>query len=140
MINDPIKNNELMHTFAPKNVRKVNADIHFKKSNGDFLFYHLAFEGHEIVAVHLLKKDEWVYGIYLGSRKTGFIYPGDVLTTAQQIRAFTNYFPDDKNNLPEKLKVYAGELEYHHCQNDAYCIIGEHHQKKIITKTKIQKI
>lgn len=140
MINDPIKNNELMTTFAPKNVRKVNADIFFKKTNGDMLFYHLAFEGHEIVAVHLLKKDDWFYGIYLGSQKVGFLYPGGSLTIDQQLKCFKDYLPQDVNNLPEKVKIYDGDIEFHKCNNDAYCIIGEHNHKKVVQKTKIPKV
>lgn len=135
-MNDPIKNNELMTTFSPKNVRKVNADIHFKKNNGDQFFFHMAFEAHEIIAAHLLKKDDWVYGIYLGNRKVGFLYPGELLTIEQQNKCFANYFPQDVNNLPEKIQIYEKDIEYHRCCNDAYCIIGEHNGKNIIQKTK----
>lgn len=137
---DPIKNNELGTTFAPSNIRRVNADILFKKSNGDFLFYHMAFEGHEIIAAHLKRKDDWVYGIYLGATKVGFLYPGHKLTVEQRLKCFTDYFPADRNNLPEKIKVYAGEINYHTCENDAYCIIGEHNEKNIIQQTKKPKI
>lgn len=135
-MNDPIKNNELMTTFSPKNVRKVNADIHFKKSNGDMFFFHMAFEGYEIIAAHLLKKDDWVFGIYLGSRKVGFLYPGDSLSIEQQNKCFANYFPQDVNNLPEKVKIYDQEIAYHECTNDNYCIIGEWSGKNVIQRTK----
>lgn len=133
---DALKNNENCTTFSAENVKKVTVDILFNKGRKDFLWFHKAFEGYDILGVHLLQKDDWFYGLYYGSDRVGFVYPYEKLTVEQQIKAFNRYLPLNINNLSEKVQIYTGQLEFHHCKPDSYFILGETHDKQILTETK----
>ena len=121
--------------FHSSNIKKVPAEIFFKKK-GDFLFFQQVFEGLEIIGLHLLKKDEWFHGIYLGARRIGYIYDGDAYNLEQQAKIFQEYAPANYNRLQDFVKQYAGRIDYHKCRNDMYRIIGKLEDKELIQKVK----
>jgi len=131
---DPVKQNAALTDFSAENLVKVPAEISFKKGLG-FMQFNPAFVNFEILAAHLLKSDEWIYGIYYGANFYGFIYPGEKLSLELQFDCVRDYLPTDKNNLSEYQKRYSGKIEYHHSEPDSYAIIGELKGKKVIQKT-----
>ena len=122
--------------FLRDNQNIVPAKIVFKKSNKDFLFFHQAFSGLEIIAIHLLKKDEWIYGLYSGCTRVGFFYDGSTLSIDQQIKCLNEYIPQDANELHLFVRRFCGKIDYHKCTNDAYKIIGELDEHEIIQQIK----
>ena len=133
---DAVKNIELQTKFAPENIKKVAVEVFYSIPRKDFMFYHMAFEGAEIVAVHLLKKNDWFYGIYNGATKTGFLYTGDLLSMEQQLKCFTDYLPDNRNDLQGKIKEFENKIEFHNCTPDSYRTIGRSIHKQFIEQVK----
>lgn len=121
--------------FHSSNIEKVPAEIFFKKK-GDFLFFQQVFEGLEIIGLHLLKKDEWIHGVYHGANRIGYLYGGNTLSMEQQIKIMRQYIPNDWNRLQEYVKQYAGKIDYHLCRNDLYRIVGKLENREIIQKVK----
>ena len=131
-----IKESLTFTDFLKENQNRVPAEIIFKKSNSDFLFFQQVFANLEVIGIHLIKKAEWFYGIYSGCKKVGFIYDGDTITPEQQQKCFQEYLPEDANDLIDYVNKYNGKINFHKCSNEAYKIIGELNEKEIIQKLK----
>lgn len=132
---DPVKQNAIHTDFSAEKIVKVPAEISFKKGLG-FMQFNPAFVNLEILAAHLLKSDEWIYGIYYGANFHGFIYPGEKLSQELQFSSVQKYLPIDKNDLPDYQKKYFRKIEYHNSEPDSYAIIGELSGRNVIQKTK----
>lgn len=130
-----VKDNLEFTQFLDENIEKVPADIFLKKT-GDFLFFHQVFEGLEIIGLHLLKKDEWIHGVYFGARRIGYLYDGETYSLEQQAKIMQQYIPANYNQLQDFVKQYAGRIDYHKCRNDLYRIVGKLENKEIVQKVK----
>lgn len=134
-MNDPVKNNVCAQEFSPENIVKVPAMLSMTKEHG-FLHFNLAFANFEILAAHLLKSDQWIYGIYHGPNYYGYIYYGDSLTLEQQLSCVRDFLPQDRNKLSELEKQFKGRIVYYKSTTDAFAILGEYEGKTVIRKPK----
>ena len=132
-----MKNNATLTDFSKESLVKVPAEILFKKGLG-MMQFNPAFVNFEILAAHLLKSDEWLYGIYYGATFYGFLYMGENLTQELQFDCVKNYLPLDRNELAEYQKIFGGKIEYHFSAPESYAVIGELSGKKVIQKTIIK--
>lgn len=134
-MNDPVKNNACAQEFAPENIQKVPAMLCMTKGQG-FLHFNIALANFDVLAAHLLKSDQWIYGLYYGPRYFGYVYHGDKLTLEQQMSCVRDFLPADRNELLQLVKQYSGRIDYHLSETDAFTIIGEYEGKKVIQKPK----
>ncbi len=132
---DPVTNNARLTDFSSETLVKVPAEILFKKGLG-MMQFNPAFVNFEVLAAHLLKSDEWLYGIYYGATYYGYLYQGEKLSLELQFDCVKNYLPTDRNDLPFMISQYAGKIEYHHSNAESYAVIGELTGKKVIQKLK----
>ena len=122
----------MMTEFSPENITKVPALIHFKKA-GSFMFFNVLFEGLDVLAVHLLKTDEWFFGIYHGATYNGYLHFGKI-PQEEHSKICDELLPKDHNALQQYVDINHGRVEYHTSAPDAWRFIGELESKKVIQK------
>lgn len=134
MMNDPVKNNANTSQFSPSSFQKVPAMICTNRTG--FLNFNLGFADFEILAAHLLKSDEWIYGIYYGDHYYGYVYHGENLNLEKQFACVRDFLPQSRSLLNDLVKKWDGKVEYHKSAPDAFAIIGEYEGKPVIQKPK----
>ncbi|KFC19345.1 hypothetical protein [Chryseobacterium sp. FH1] len=130
---DPIKNNALGTTFS--GTKKIPVTLLASKDYG-FINFHIALADYEIVGAHLLKSDEWIYGLYFGANYYGYLYLGEKLTLEQQMNCIRDYLPKDRNELTNFKVLYNKRIDYYESTADSFVIAGEINNRKVIVKSK----
>lgn len=132
-MSDFIKELPSQTRLNPTDITKVPALIHFKKEGG-FLFFNMLFEGLDVLAAHLLKTDEWFFGIYHGCTFTGYLHFGEIPKEDHQ-KICDDLLPKDRNVLQQYVDINHGRIEYHTSAPEAWRFIGELDNRKVIQKT-----
>lgn len=130
---DPVTNNAKATTFS--NLEKVAVDLLVKKDYG-LINFHIALANYEILAVHLLKSGEWIYGLYSGWQYQGYLYLGTTLTIEQQFSCVTDFLPKDFEKLSEFERIYKHRIDYYISSPDAFFILTEEQTKRKFLKKK----
>lgn len=134
-MNDPLKRTLQHQEFSGENIKKVPAFLHFQEDFGP-MFFHLAFVNLEIIAAHLLKSNEWIYGIYEGQNYKGYLYFGENLKLDLQTACIKDFLPLNRNNLQEFVNRWNNKVEYHNSAADSFRYIGEIDSRKVYQKPK----
>lgn len=134
-MNDQVKNNAILTTFAPETVQKVPVLLHVKEDFGP-MYFHVAFANMEILCAHLLKSDEWIYGIYYGVHYYGYLYFGEKLSRDLQLACVKDFLPESRDVLSAFVERWNGKVNYHFSAPDAFRYLGEYQDKKIYQKPK----
>lgn len=132
---DIVKRSAVTQEFSPRNIQKVPALLSMTPGQG-FLHFNIAFANFDVLAAHLLRSDEWIYGIYHGPKYFGYLYYGETLSLDLQFGTVRDFLPANRNDLPKMVQQYAGRIDYHLSETDAFTIIGEYEGKKVIQKPK----
>ena len=116
----------------PESITKVPAHIHFNKAGG-FLFFNMLFAGLDVLAAHLIKTDEWFFGIYHGATYSGYLHFGNI-PQEDHHKICDDLLPKDRNVLQQYVDINHGRVEYHTSAPEAWRFIGELDNRKVIQK------
>lgn len=89
-----------------------------------FLAFNCVLINVDIIGIRSLKTGEGVIITYRGDKKTGFIYEGDKLTLAQQIKFFTDA-PDSYTELVKFEKSMQDRIEVLYPPKDNYVFVDD---------------
>ncbi|MBG0515333.1 hypothetical protein HZP84_03925 [Elizabethkingia anophelis] len=111
-----------MTEFNEENLEKIPVSV--LGSDNGYLYFNMAFQGLDILAGHLLKSGEWLFGIYFGGRLVGYLYEGVNMGYGDQVQMYLQIFPKNKNDLPEYEKRFEEKVDYHFSSPESFKIIG----------------